>query len=190
MIYLLDDAIDTYTATKIEKTLFDLKFPWHFTPDTSYGDANQYQQRPGFLHWFVKDGNKSAHLSLIEPLITNGAIAIGLKEVDVMQIRSFLQLPLSESFTGIDIDTPHIDLFEPHWVMLYYVVDNDAETVIYSNKMKSRNDIPTDKDLRECLRIQPKKGRMVIFDGMHWHTSEQPKTGVRAIININIKRQP
>jgi hypothetical protein len=188
VIYLIDEVIDSITATKIEKALLDLSFPWHYTPDTSYGSANTHQQRPGFLHWFVKDGNKSPHLRMIEPLITNGATAMGLKEVDVIQIRSFLQLPLATEFTGTDIDTPHIDLFEPHWVFLYYALDNDAETVIYSNKMKHRNDIPTDKDLRECLRIKPKKGRMVIFDGMHWHTSEQPKTGVRAIININIKR--
>ena len=188
MIMLLDDVIDSYTSTKIEKTLFDLNFPWHFTPDTSNGAANPYQQRPGFLHWFAKDGKQSPYINLIEPLITNGAMAMGLREVDVMQVRSFLQLPLNTDFTGTEIDTPHIDLFEPHWVFLYYVVDNDAETVLYSNMMRNRNDIPTDKDLRECLRVQPKKGRMVIFDGMHWHTSEQPKTGVRAIININIKK--
>lgn len=188
MIYLIDDVIDNYTANNIEKQLFSLQFPWHFTPDTSYGSQNTYQQRPGFLHWFVKDGNRSNYLQLCEPLITNGALELQKKEVDVIQIRSFLQLPLNPEYTGKDIDTPHIDLYDPHWVLLYYVVDNDAETVIYKNKMKNANDIPVFDDLEESLRVKPKKGRMVIFDGMHWHTSLQPKSGRRAIININIKK--
>jgi len=188
MIYLIDDVIDSNMANHIEKQMFSLKFPWHFTPDTSYGSANTYQQRPGFLHWFIKDGQKSQYLSMIEPLITNGALELQKKEVDVIQIRAFLQLPLNPEFTGQDIDTPHIDLYEPHWVLLYYVVDNDADTVIYSNKMKNSNDVPLFDDLKESFRVKPKKGRMVIFDGMHWHTSLQPKTANRCIININIKK--
>ena len=188
MIYLIDDVVESHTANNIVKQLFSLNFPWHYTPDASYGSQNTYQQRPGFLHWFIKDGQKSNYLNLCEPLITNGALAIQKKEVDVIQIRSFLQLPLNPEFTGPDIDTPHIDLFQPHWVMLYYVVDNDADTVIYSNKMKNQNDIPLFDDLKEFTRVKPKKGRMVIFDGMHWHTSLQSKTGSRAIININIQK--
>jgi len=188
MIYLIDDVIDSWAANNIAKKLFSLNFPWYYTPDASYGDKNNYQQRPGFLHWFTRGAEKSQYLNLIEPLITNGALALQKKEVDVIQIRSFLQLPLDSTYTGQDIDTPHIDLFEPHWVMLYYVIDNDADTVIYSNKMKSKDDIPTFNDLKEFTRIKPKKGRMVIFDGMHWHTALQSKTGPRAIININIKK--
>ena len=72
--------------------------------------------------------------------------------------------------------------------MLYYVTDNDAETVIYSNKMKNKTDIPVFDELKEFTRVRPKKGRMVIFDGMHWHTSCQPTLGPRIIININIKK--
>lgn len=188
MIYLIDDVIDSITANKIEQQSLSLNFPWHYTPDTSYGNANTYQQRPGFLHWYMKDGQGSPFLKSIEPIITNGAISLGKKEVEVIQIRSFLQLPLSESYTGTDIDTPHIDLYEPHWVMLYYVSDNDAETVIYSNKMKNKTDIPVFDELKEFTRVKPKKGRMVIFDGMHWHTSCQPTLGPRIIININIKK--
>jgi hypothetical protein len=188
MIYLIDDVIDSYTANDIEKQLFSLNFPWYFTPDTSYGEKNTYQQRPGFLHWFVKNGRGSDYDNLLTPIITNGATKLGLKEVDVIQARGFLQLPLNPSFTGTDIDTPHIDLFEPHWVLLYYVLDNDAETVLYCNKMKNANDVPLFDECKESVRIQPRKGRMVIFDGMHWHTSLQPTTGQRCIININIKR--
>lgn len=188
MIYLIDDVVGTNTANKIEQELFSLNFPWYFTPDTSYGSKNEYQQRPGFLHWFAKDGKQSSYIKIIEPLIANGATAMQKREVDVIQIRSFLQLPLNYDVTGFEIDTPHIDLYEPHWVLLYYVVDNDAETVIYDNKMKNQNDVPLFDDLKEAVRVKPKKGRMVIFDGMHWHTALQPTTGNRCIININIKK--
>jgi hypothetical protein len=188
MIYLIDNVIDAVSANKIEKQLYSLNFPWYFTPDASYGEANTHQHRPGFLHWFAKNGQQSSFLPLIEPLITNGALKLQKKEVDVIQIRAFLQLPLNPNYTGHDIDTPHIDLYEPHWVMLYYVNDNDADTVIYSNKMKNANDIPLFDDLKESVRVKPNKGRMVIFDGMHWHTALQTTTGPRCIININIKK--
>jgi hypothetical protein len=54
--------------------------------------------------------------------------------------------------------------------------------------MKNRTDIPVFDELKEFTRVRPKKGRMVIFDGMHWHTSCQPTLGPRIIININIKK--
>jgi len=35
-------------------------------------------------------------------------------------------------------------------------------------------------------RVTPKQGRVVIFNGLHWHTAEQPKDNVRCIINYNL----
>ncbi len=31
-----------------------------------------------------------------------------------------------------------------------------------------------------------KEGRDVVFDGLYWHTAEQPKKDVRCILNFNI----
>ena len=46
--------------------------------------------------------------------------------------------------------------------------------------------MPFFEDVKELKRITPKQGRVVIFDGMYWHTAEQPKKDVRCILNFNI----
>ena len=97
-------------------------------------------------------------------------------------------MPLEEKFRGKGVDTPHLDRYEPHLVILYYVNDSDGETVIYNYKSKDENDIPYFEDVKELKRITPKQGRIVVFDGRYWHTAEQPTNNIRCIININIDK--
>jgi hypothetical protein len=66
------------------------------------------------------------------------------------------------------------------------VTDSDGETVIYNYKSKDKNDIPFFEDIKELKRIKPKQGRVVVFDGLYWHTAEQPTKDIRCIINFNI----
>ena len=42
------------------------------------------------------------------------------------------------------------------------------------------------RDLKEKKRVTPKAGRVVIFNGKQWHTSNQPEHNVRAVINYNL----
>ena len=42
------------------------------------------------------------------------------------------------------------------------------------------------RDLKEKKRVTPKAGRVVIFNGKHWHTSFQPEHNVRCVINYNV----
>ena len=37
------------------------------------------------------------------------------------------------------------------------------------------------------MRVTPKQGRAVIFDGKYYHTAEQPKDNLRCIINFNVE---
>lgn len=192
MIYLIDNIINEFEQQAIVNLLLgNPRFPWAYAPDVTYTDSSNPQRRPGMMHWFAgfMEGNTSGYEYVMEPIIRNAAHHLNMSEVDVLQARAFLQFPLDSKFTGTSIDTPHIDRFEPHWVFLYYVLDNDAETVLYNNMMKNKNDMPPLFDeLTEKIRIKPKAGRLVIFDGMHWHTAEQPRTGVRCIINIDVKK--
>jgi len=36
-------------------------------------------------------------------------------------------------------------------------------------------------------QVNPKKGRLLVFDGSYWHTAYQPKENIRCVININVK---
>lgn len=181
MIKIIDDVIDKETQEKIKNTLLSYDFSWHYVSDVSIKD-NQHQRRPGFSHHFVKNNDIiSSYYDMIVPIILN---SVG--ETNLINARSFLQLPLSSEFVGNGVDTPHLDLTSPHTVILYYVNDSDGDTVIYDYVSKDENDIPYFEDIKVKETITPKQGRVVIFNGLTWHTARQPKDNVRCIINCNI----
>ena len=71
--------------------------------------------------------------------------------------------------------TPHIDFEQPHWVFLYFLNDSDGETVFFENK-----------EGKEYIRVEPKAGRAVVFDGSIYHASQSPKHHkLRSTLNIN-----
>ena len=183
-VIVIDNIISKELQETIKDTILGTNFNWFFISDVT-NVKNNKQQRPGFQHEYVKNEQlNSDYHNLVLPIIENSCSKINFKYSKIIQGRSFLQLPLS--LKDDSIDTPHIDLYEPHLVVLYYVLDSDGDTVIYKNKFKKKEALPFFEDLAEYKRVTPKQGRVVIFNGLHWHTSCQPKDNVRCIINYNL----
>jgi len=177
-IKVIDDYIPKKEQEEIKKTLLGSDFLWQYVDDVSIKD-NIHQKRPGFKHQFVHDSVVfSNHISVIRPLVD-------LKRV--INARSFLQLPLNKEFIGRGVDTPHLDLTSPHNVILYYVCDSDGDTILYNYLSKDENDIPYFEDIKVEKKVKPKQGRAVLFNGLIWHTAEQPTKNERCIININAR---
>ena len=109
---------------------------------------------------------------------------INFKRKDCLQGRSFLQLPLN--LKDRRLDAPHIDADKDHLVILYYVNDSDGDTVIYKNHFVNNDTTPKFEELEEIKRVTPKSGRVVMFNGRHWHTSCQPEHNVRCVVNYNV----
>ena len=179
---VFDNIISKKEQKFIKNNLLDnADFPWSYVSDVSKKD-NIHQRRPGFKHIFK-------NYNLIEPILVNTRAKLNkvlYAKDEILEARSFLQLPLDKNFTGKGVDTPHLDRTEPHLVVLYYVNDSDGDTIIYDYKSKDENDIPYFENVKEIKRIKPKQGRVVVFDGLHWHTAEQPRNDIRCIININL----
>ena len=114
----------------------------------------------------------------LKGFISNPLLGIGPENFPILHYK-YLELEMSD-------DSPHLDRFEPHLVFLYYVCDSDGDTIIYDYKTEKEGDVPFFEDVKELKRITPKQGRVVIFDGMYWHTAEQPKKDIRCILNFNI----
>ena len=180
MIQVFDDIVDIFDQEIIKNNLFKEK-DWEFIEDVSAKD-NIHQQRPGFKIHF------KTIIPSINDIFLKTAKKIKLKDPKLLEGRSFLQLPWDKDFIGEGVDTPHIDLYEPHWVFLYYVIDSDGDTIIYDYKSKNKDDIPYFEDVKEIKRITPKQGRVVVFDGAHWHTADQPRKNKRCIINFNVNK--
>ena len=123
-------------------------------------------------------GAKEISRALFLNLIKVCCHRLQMTKVDVIQGRSFLQLPLTTK--KCKVDTPHIDTKDDHFVMLYYVCDSDGDTIIYNEQEKSDS-------YTVQKRITPKQGRVVLFDGSYYHTAEQPLNNIRCVVNYDFK---
>ena len=185
-VFVFDDIINLSYQLQIEDVLLGERlfnnddFPWYFIPDITYNDGLANQGRCGFAHYFADedDGIISEFHPLFLKLIHNSCKKINLKKIDVIQARSFLQLP--SNIPHEEVDDPHIDLIDTdHFVMLYYVCDSDGDTIIYNEREKSESYTIKKK-------VRPKRGRVVLFDGRLYHTAEQPNNHKRCIVNYDL----
>ena len=67
--------------------------------------------------------------------------------------------------------------------------DSDGDTIIYDEKWDGHNrhiDNEIAKQWTIVEKVTPKQGRVVVFNGYHYHTAEQPRHNNRCIINFNV----
>ena len=76
-----------------------------------------------------------------------------------------------------------------HWVILYYVNDYDGKTIIsdtcYEYDRENKIDVKTHK-FNIAKEVEAKQGRILFFDGRHYHTATQVLKDVKCIINLNV----
>ena len=189
-ILVFDDILDLEYQEKIknillgDETFEGYYFPWYFTQDVTKQKDKDSQKRSAFFHGYVRDNDDtigtidSVFHYLIVSLLESACNKIDKQSVNVIQGRSFLQLPIN--YKGEREDSPHIDTSDDHFVMLYYVCDSDGDTIIFNEKEKSEK-------YTIQKRVTPKQGRVVLFDGAFYHTAEQPMDNVRCVINYDLK---
>ncbi len=193
-VTVIDDFIDKDYQEKIKLQLLggfdktnkhhDSDFPWFYIEDVTAAGDEDSQHRPGLGHQYVEFDDISPGIvvsdyhDLMIPMLKKVGFRVGIRDVKVIQGRSFLQFPIKERG---EPDLPHIDIMDKnHIVGLYYVIDSDGDTIIYNERKES-------KTYTIKQRVTPKQGRIVIFDGGLYHTAEQPLNNTRCIINYNIE---
>ena len=186
-IIVIDDFISLEYQEKIKQDLLGLDndFPWNYSEDVTGAGDYDSQHRPALGHQYVSVDDddiseiESVYHHLFVPMLSKACQHLKMPEVEVLQGRSFLQFPLN--LKSSKDDTPHIDLDEgdEHVVVLYYVISADGDTIIYNERKESLT-------YTEKQRVTPKQGRVVIFDGGQYHTAQQPKNGVRCVVNYNL----
>jgi len=185
-IFVFDDIISLEKQNKIKNILLSDNFNWYFAADITSSEVVKQNQRPGFKHSFLLNQKiNSDHYNLILPIVNESCKKINFNFKKIIRSKSFLQLPLNLN-NNYNLDSPHIDTFEKHLVVLYYVLDSDGDTVIFDNKYGQTKEQIKFDDLNEIKRITPKQGRVVIFDGHYFHSAYQPKSNIRCVINCNI----
>jgi hypothetical protein len=92
----------------------------------------------------------------------------------------------------------HLDHPFPYSQILIYLNDDfeGGDTLLFekTDKFTGIKNDTVREDLREedaLVRISPKKNRIVVFNGAHWHTSVMPKDGARyLLVNTIIHEDP
>jgi len=174
----LDDVIPKPYQDQLEAETSALG--WYFHKETARPGLSFSQSYGGFFHMAFDIASltpvASAINALLVPLLFVALDKANLKLNDLIRVRlgMFPQTPLE-----VPYHNPHVDFYEPHLVGLYYVNDSDGDTVVFNEtfeKVSLEQSVKhaNEHKFTELARISPKKGRMVFFDGRHYHASMHP----------------
>lgn len=188
-IVILDDVISKEYQDYLETTLLDnSELPWFLIRNLNEVKANQDNiSLPGLSIQSISDGQDHGMLALVfRSLAFNLAEKLGISINEVINARTFLQLPGGNLQETVAREY-HVDYAKPHKVLLYYVNESDGNTILLKQRYPfSYNKISglTKGDVLQ--EIEPKKGRVVMFDGSHFHSSTVPSKHLRCVINLDV----
>jgi hypothetical protein len=154
--------------------------------------TNETTNANGKLSFFLKiDGTSPGMVSLASPIFDVGAESNNFelrKTIHKLATENILAHPLLAGFKpyrariyfqfpmAVDHDhkSPHVNMRGPHLVALLYLNDSDGTTAFYND----------DESLR--MEVEPKKNRLVIFDGCIKHGVGIPKHSPRMVLTYDL----
>jgi hypothetical protein len=172
----------------IENQFYDKKFPWYLTPNKHTVDDNLVQKYKNnnnvidylqFVHtfydyWQGETNINSPRYNLVLEVLKEFMNNLKIQKFKLMRAKANLTTQHTKNNKNI-YNTPHIDLKEPHIVLIYYVNDSDGDTILF------------DKKLKIIKRITPEKGKFLLFDGSILHSGQHPiKSNSRVLINFDL----
>lgn len=179
----IKNVVDYSYQQQIYKYLTDIKFDWHFMEDTTNEVANTPQtSTPAFgnlLYYYQHQENP--HYEFIKPLVSKIEEVTDFKIVKLLRVRAGFLLNTKYSLPSMPYkyNTPHQDFEQDHYVAVYYVNESDGDTVIFNETQQSEKYYP----MHKCT---PERGKMLIFNGWHFHSSTCPKVHTKRLaITIN-----
>ena len=196
-IYVIDNCVSKKYQDKIESVIFD-NLKWNFrenitsnnglnNDELAYGlstgirvdTVNGNQQISGDT-----DINSMCVFNFCHPLFIEAFSSVGIDVDTLYRMRMFIQVPTNSKRV---INEPHVDHSFDHMVGLYYAINSDGDTILYNEFFGDDGlpEVPSIEDMTIHSRVTPKKGRIVLFNGLRYHSSSQPKTGTRCVINTN-----
>jgi len=173
MYKVVNDAISKSYQDLIEEVLTSEEFRWSYQPKiTDNNDAKD--TNTGFGVTLLSDGYKSEYAGLLYPVLLEGFAKYRTDHKIENCFRIRAGMFVKNQTQGANM--PHVDWDFEHYTMLYYVNDSDGPTIIY------------DESANMVDKIEPVKGRVLIFSGDTIHASSSPKEhNCRIAINYNFK---
>ena len=189
----IDKLVSSNDQDNFENLLTSNNFAWFISENDKTVDEDEYKIRKlkfpniresvQLSHTFCYpvDNNKteinSDKYDDTIKLFNNVMAHFKLNNLEVFRIKANLQMQC-ESNKLEHHNTPHIDVSTiKHYVAIYYVNDSDGKTILFN------------KDNTVKIKVSPKKGRFLVFDGSILHTGSHPiKNKKRMVVNYNFYR--
>lgn len=189
-IFIIDDVIAKNYQDDLEKNILTRDFPWYFVPNISKyteGEDQLTTDSIGLSHNFIdlEKGSISFVTDNLMPLLKQSCAKIDITPKEVFWGRIFMTVGSGKSNKNLF----HTDMTSPHLVCLYYINDASGPTVILSKTHDeiNREEVnDTDQSKYITHEVEPKKGRVVLFNGNRFHASTTPEKGRRCIINFDV----
>lgn len=185
----IDNFIPLFFQDSILNTLLESNIEWRYIDGVAGTEVNvetpgvkMSQDQTAFYHVAFRDGKPESYLFYtLRPMIY--ALEDFLKKPlsDLSRIRVGLTKP--SRYPGHH--APHVDFYARHKSLLYYVNDSDGDTVFYNERFQGDTFV---NKFTVQKKVSPKKGKAVLFDGDHFHSSGIPESTLRrVVVNINYR---
>ena len=179
------DVIDYNYSQAILDKVTSIDFDWHYMNDTTI--ENKLEQDPkhstpcfaNLVYHPTKEHNP--HLDFFMPLLTETCNKAGLKLHTLLRMRLGFLLNTKYSFPHLPYtwNTPHRDFEQEHYTACYYVNTSDGETVIFH---ETEQPLLGKQKFHPMFKSAPLQGKVLIFNGWHYHASMCPKVFNRRIV--------
>ena len=156
-------------------------FPWYYGRKAKY---NEEYINPFLYGWYHIVGGPRVWVDgndgVFKRSVYSALETAGEKISEILRVRMIMNTITDKSYlTGA-----HTDQSIPHKTALLYMDDADGDTVIYKERYEPGE--PEPEIFTVIGEVNPKKNRLLIFDGLHYHAGTTPtKVARRVIMNIN-----
>jgi len=186
---IIDEAVPSLLFDRFQFEMMHFNVEWHYMESAAY--RNEPSNDQSFTHTALFDGQKTSEMLFLY----ESALLAGLSKAE-LDVKSLIRLRCG-MFLKSDknhIHPPHVDYDFDHLTAILYLNDSDGETIIYKEKYDSSFGLDAkdylhmklNNSVTEDFRITPKANRMVIFNGLTYHSSSSPvNTNRRIAMNCN-----
>jgi hypothetical protein len=174
---VIDNAAPGFDA--LQGRILEPGFPWYYARATQEKGGSDNPWLRGWVHvvydhgnWYSQDGE-----FILNHIVAMFA-AVGEPATNIYRIRLVLNTISDRPY----LNGAHVDFVWPHKTALLYLDDADGDTVIYEERWQD----PPPTAFTEAGRFAPAPNRLVLFDGLRFHTGATPTRAARRIVlNVN-----
>jgi hypothetical protein len=212
---VIDDFFPEEQFKELQEAILGQKMPWHYIPNISVPDYLKVDDplavdtpAIAFKLFDIESKIETEEFVFLQKYFIYLLHKLGYAKENLVRIRAVTTWPTGLSSEYYNI--PHVDYAGKHKSIIFYLNDADGDTRLFHQKQKpvpwrlseevrlniSPNSEEEQKNYGSMFitsgftvenTVSPKANRLLIFDGLTYHTAGHPvNCDRRVIINMNV----